>query len=100
MHASISERSARLRAEVEALTQQVNRLDDTLDSWMCAALPDGWIGALRAENERLKADAARYQWLRQQGGGPKFHVMDDANFRVLSEDLDDEIDAAMASGNV
>ncbi len=58
LHASISERSARLRAEVEALTQQVNRLDDTLDSWMCAALPDGWIGALRAENERLRADAA------------------------------------------
>ena len=52
--------------------------------------PSAELARLRAENERLKADAARYRWMRADRDWDALH---DAA-------IDAAIDAAMASGKV
>lgn len=52
---------------------------------------------LRAENERLRADAGRFQWLARADGCP-FSELDDV-WNVPGE-LAKRIDAAMARGEV
>ena len=55
------------------------------------------LARLRAENERLRADAGRFQWLARADGCP-FSELDDV-WNVPGE-LAKRIDAAMARGEV
>jgi len=65
------------------------------------------LARLRAENERLKADAARYEWLRRQhwSDASMCVVMKPRSAVRLGHDcpavdrLDAAIDAAMAQGD-
>ena len=107
LHASISERSARLRAEVEALKAE----NAALASWQCL-FTDGTTGLyhdgcgnaqcardhlvvhLTAEVEALRADAERYRWLRNAAGrGAAGSIFD--NFSGTA--IDECIDAARAA---
>ncbi len=59
--------------------------------------PPDELARLRAENERLRADAGRFQWLARADGCP-FSELDDV-WNVPGE-LAKRIDAAMARGEV
>ena len=69
--------------------------------------PSAELARLRAENERLKADAARYEWLRRQhwSDASMCVVMKPRSAVRLGHDcpavdrLDAAIDAAMAQGD-
>ncbi len=114
---------ARLRAENERLREQVAAKDLLLDGWMAASLPGGggWIDALSAENERLKADARPYtvtcepvidrDWpeahsVRIRNGGQRFDIgmhletLEEAEHYATMLRVALGIDAAMTQGQL
>ncbi len=71
-------------------------MSDMLDELACE------IGRLQQENEQLRVDAARYNWLRNRdldtiSQGGVFAGMTPENVVLNEDDLDREIDAAMNS---
>ena len=63
------------------------------------------LAALKAENESLKRDAARYQWLKSQEPSKHdgyaigyFDACGVDAWRMTTKDLDQATDAAMAQG--
>lgn len=66
LHASVSEKITRLRAEAESLKAENARIDAALLDWIHANGPNGWIDLLRhelaattTEVEALRADAEK-----------------------------------------
>ena len=75
--------------QIEALTKMLVISDDTHQTWMKANAPRGWIDDLRIERDALKADAARYRWLRRN----PTYLGWDADFEA--EFVDFEVDKAI-----
>jgi hypothetical protein len=60
----------------------------------------GWQAAwneLKAENESLRADAERYRWFRDCGNDWHKVVVIDSHGRIICEEVDAAIDAAISS---
>ena len=111
-----------LRASVESARTKAIALESRRDAWRDSAILSqrsaselarqvdqqaAELARLRAENERLKADAARYEWLRRQhwSDASMCVVMKPRSAVRLGHDcpavdrLDAAIDAAMAQGD-
>lgn len=98
--------NAQLQDENNELRQQVTEKDEVIaEAGEMLAMRDRQLAALKEENESLKLDAARYQWLKSQEPSKHdgyaigyFDACGVDAWRMTTKDLDQAIDAAIAKG--